>query len=102
MVGALLLPLSKASAGEKVLYSFNRNGTDGYAPVAGLISDLRGDLYGTTELGGAYGNGAVFELTRGSNGQWTETLLHSFNGQDGANPYASLIFDLAGNLYGTT
>jgi uncharacterized repeat protein (TIGR03803 family) len=101
MVGALLLP-SKASAGERVLYSFNRNGTDGYAPYAGLISDLGGNLYGMTALGGAYGNGAVFKLTRSSNGQWTEILLHSFNGGDGNYPLASLIFDLSGNLYGTT
>jgi uncharacterized repeat protein (TIGR03803 family) len=87
---------------EKVIHSFG-NGKDGELPYAGLVSDAAGNLYGTTESGGAYGGGTVFRLTRGSNGTWTEKVLHSFGkGKDGANPYAGLIFDGAGNLYGTT
>ena len=95
---------------EKVLHSFN--GTDGWSPEAGLIFDAAGNLYGTTEYGGtggncgAYGCGTVFELTPNGSGGWTETVLYSFCPQtgctDGANPAAGLIFDAAGNLYGTT
>ena len=89
---------------EKVLYSFNANGTDGTAPQAGLIFDAAGNLYGTTNQGGTYLSGTVFELTPAGGGVWTETVLHNFNdnGTDGAYPYAGLIFDGAGNLYGTT
>ena len=58
-----------------------------------------GNLYGTTEQGGAYGFGVVFKLTPGG----AETVLYSFTGgSDGADPAASLIRDKAGNLYGTT
>jgi uncharacterized repeat protein (TIGR03803 family) len=88
---------------ETVLYNFIPNGTDGFLPCAGLIFDAGGNLYGTTNQGGTYGVGTVFELSPGSGG-WTETVLYSFipNGTDGNNPYSSLIFDAAGNLYGTT
>src|SRR5580700_9971470 len=85
---------------EKVLHSFN--GKNGSTPYAGLIFDTAGNLYGTTFSGGAYGDGTVFELTPEAGGGWTETVLHSFNGNDGSAPYAGLIFDTAGNLYGTT
>jgi uncharacterized repeat protein (TIGR03803 family) len=92
---------------EKTLHSFNNNGTDGYTPLAGLIMDASGNLYGTTYLGGIYGSsnagGTVFELTPAAGGTWTETVLHSFNnGTDGAQPEAGLILDAAGDLYGTT
>jgi uncharacterized repeat protein (TIGR03803 family) len=88
----------------KVLHSFGK-GTDGRKPFAGLIFDAEGNLYGTTELGGVYGYGAVIELTQGKSGKWTSKVLHSFNnnGTDGRYPlYGSLIFDKIGNLYGTT
>ena len=73
---------------EKVLYSFNNNDTDGYQPEAGLIVDTAGNLYGTTDYGGAYGAGTVFELTPTAGGGWTEKVLHSFNYNfsDGAYP----------------
>ena len=87
-----------------VLQNFNNNGTDGWGPVAGLIFDTPGNLYGTTEYGGADGSGTVFELTPTAGGVWTEKVLHNFNnnGTDGYDLYASLISDAAGNLYGTT
>jgi uncharacterized repeat protein (TIGR03803 family) len=87
---------------EKVLYSFG-SGKDGVTPQGGLIFDGKGNLYGTTSFGGAFGGyGTVFELSP-SNGQWTESVLHAFNQKDGAWPwYARLSFDTAGNLYGTT
>ncbi len=89
---------------EKVLHNFNFTGGDGYYPYTGLIVDAAGNLYGTTEWGGAYNSGTVFELTAGAKGKWKEKLLHSFNdnGRDGYAPYDRLIFDPAGNLYGTT
>ena len=99
-----------AAAQERVLHNFNNNGTDGLEPYAGLIFDAAGNLYGTTAGGGtgsncgAFGCGTVFELTPAAGGVWTETVLHNFNnnGTDGLEPYAGLIFDAAGNLYGTT
>jgi len=93
---------------EKVLYSFDNDGSDGYYPTAGVVLDAAGNLYGTTSLGGnatacgGDGCGAIYELTPGTNGQWTEKILYSCNGKDGANPYAGLIFDGSGDLYGTT
>ena len=93
-------PGSSGTWTEKVLHSFN--GHDGEAPYAGLIFDASRNLYGTTEWGGALGRGTVFQLMPGSDGTWTEKVLHSFNGHDGGLPVAGLIFDAAGNLYGTT
>jgi uncharacterized repeat protein (TIGR03803 family) len=94
-----------AGSAEKVLYRF-KGGSDGYAPFAGLIADKVGNLYGTTADGGAGcqgGCGTVFELSPASGGRWTETVLHRFTGgSDGAVPESGLIFDTAGNLYGTT
>jgi uncharacterized repeat protein (TIGR03803 family) len=89
---------------ETVLYSFcsAENCTDGANPVAGLIRDTAGNLHGTTVNGGASGYGTVFKVA--ANGK--ETVLYSFcsaqNCTDGANPYAGLIRDAAGNDYGTT
>jgi uncharacterized repeat protein (TIGR03803 family) len=85
-----------------VLYNFclQYHCPDGGDPSA-LIMDRLDNLYGTALAGGSYGDGIVFELTSGSGG-WGETTLHSFNGADGYFPYAALIFDKAGNLYGTT
>jgi uncharacterized repeat protein (TIGR03803 family) len=86
---------------ETVLYSFDYD-SGGVLPTAGLIFDSAGNLFGTTKAGGVYGYGVVFQLTPGTNGKWTESVLHSFNGNDGLTPYAGLIFDAAANLYGTT
>jgi uncharacterized repeat protein (TIGR03803 family) len=81
-----------------VLYSFP-NAINGSSPDAGLIRDGAGNLYGATTSGGAFGNGTVFKL----NISGKETVLHSFTGgADGGRPFAALIRDAAGNLYGTT
>ena len=91
------------AATEKVLHNFQSNFRDGFNPDAGLIFDGSGNLYGTTFYGGTYGAGTVFELTPAKGGGWTEKVLHNFGkGMDGFYPYAGLVFDAAGNLYGTT
>jgi uncharacterized repeat protein (TIGR03803 family) len=85
---------------ESILHSFQA-GTDGEAPRAELVFDKAGNLYGTTFSGGTVG-GVVFELSPNTDGTWTETIIHNFNGVDGAIPTGALIMDGAGNFYGTT
>jgi len=83
---------------EQVLYSFS-GGVDGRFPYAGLVLDAKGNLYGTTYLGGVSDQGMVFKLT--ATGK--EIVLYSFTGgADGGNPSAALLRDAMGNLYGTT
>ena len=98
-----LTPAGGGGWTEKVLHSFDQNGTDGSFPAASLIFDSAGNLYGTTTSGGTYTKGTVFELTPAAGGTWTEKVLYSFNGNgtDGYAPYSGLVFDSAGNLYGT-
>jgi uncharacterized repeat protein (TIGR03803 family) len=91
------------AATEKILHYFR--GTDGSTPYAGVVIDTAGNLYGTTFYGGGLTGcdcGVVFKLT--PNGTtWTESTLYAFTGgSDGAHPYSPLVFDTAGNLYGTT
>jgi uncharacterized repeat protein (TIGR03803 family) len=87
-----------------VIHSFEGEAGDGMYPYAGLTLGTTGHLYGTTRLGGTYGAGAVFELSRDTGGRWKEKLLHSFddNGYDAWMPCAALALDGRGNLYGTT
>ena len=100
-----LTPNKDGNWTESVLYSFT-GGADGKSPSAGLVFDVAGNLYGTTLRGGNCGGdgcGVVFKLVPKSDGSWTESVLHSFTGgKDGFGPQADLIFDAAGNLYGTT
>jgi uncharacterized repeat protein (TIGR03803 family) len=97
-----LSPNSNGGWVETILYSF-QGGSDGYQPSPGLIFDLAGNLYGSAFGGGAYGSGAVFELSPNGSGGWTKAILYNFgsSSNDGAQPQ-SLIFDKSGNLYGTT
>jgi hypothetical protein len=106
-----LTPTATGAWTETVLYNFcpqHPSCPDGSLPNPGLVFDGAGNLYGTTRIGGVYGIGSggygtVFELSPTSGGNWSETVLHSFGkGTDGALPYAGLILDAAGNLYGTT
>jgi uncharacterized repeat protein (TIGR03803 family) len=99
-----LMPGQENKWTEQDLYDFcsQNNCQDGAWPQGGVIIDTAGNLYGTTVCGGSQNGGVVFELTRGKEG-WTEIVLHNFGGgTDGADPYAGVIFDAAGNLYGTT
>ena len=89
---------------ENVLYRFTLTGEDGANPIAGLILDKAGNLYGTNTTGPT-GCGTAFELSPPAvpGGAWTETNLHEFTfGNDGCQPYASLVMDKVGALYGTT
>jgi uncharacterized repeat protein (TIGR03803 family) len=99
-----LFAAQSASSQEQVVYNFYDNGSGtGVSPLAGLISDASGNLYGTTIYGGANGAGMVYELSPSASG-WQETVLYSFitNGIDGFFATGGLVFDAAGNLYGTT
>jgi uncharacterized repeat protein (TIGR03803 family) len=87
---------------QTVLFSFNN--ADGANPEAAVILDAAGNLYGTTRVGGTANDGTVFELSPPAAGKkaWTETVLYAFTGPDGEAPQSTLLFDTAGNLYGTT
>jgi|SRR5579862_1833351 len=89
-----------------VLYTFTPFRGVGDGPQSSLTFHNNGRLYGTTETGGPYGGGTVFELVPPAvpGGAWTQNILYAFgsNGIDGAYPLANVIFDKAGNLYSTT
>ncbi len=98
-----LAPRGIAQVKFQTIHAFSTRRTDGKLPIAGLVFDAAGNLYGTTYSGGAYGNGAVFGMTPEADGSWGESVLLSFKiGPDGDYPWASLTVDQAGNLYGTT
>jgi uncharacterized repeat protein (TIGR03803 family) len=104
-VAGLVFELSPVSEGwsESVLYTFT-GGSDGAGPYAGVIRDRSGNLYGTTEAGGTFLGGTVYEVKQ-VQGSWTERVLHSFASSptDGVKPGGGqLALDSAGNLYGTT
>jgi len=86
----------------KILYSF-LGLPDGQHPRSKLVVDATGNLYGTTESGGTFTAGTVFELSPGASGTWLETVLDDFAiGSGGALPNAGVVLDKSGNLYGTT
>src|ERR1039457_1079512 len=102
--GGAVYRLTPGSAGweQSVLYSFQGR-PDGSAPYPTPVLDAAGNLYGTTNAGGAHNLGIVYMLAPQSDGTWTEHVLHTFaGGADGANPLAGVILDRRGNLYGTT
>ena len=86
-----------------VLHSFPSSEGDGFYPLAGLTADSAGNLYGTASLAKTSA-GIVFELSPEAKhpNKWTETVLYAFSGPDGSSPTSNLVFDNAGNLYGTT
>jgi uncharacterized repeat protein (TIGR03803 family) len=92
----VIFKVNIATGNETVLHTFT--GTpDGAVPASALTWDAQGNLYGTTTLGGAFGFGTVFELSPSG----TLTILHSFTGgSDGATPYAGVVVDNEGNVWG--
>jgi uncharacterized repeat protein (TIGR03803 family) len=102
VVAGFLIATIPALAGGRRSSHSPANGGDADEPYAGLISDAKGNLYGTAMQGGTSNHGAVFQLVPGANDTWNEAVLYSFNGTDGTTPFAALVFDGAGNLYGAT
>jgi uncharacterized repeat protein (TIGR03803 family) len=93
--------INPATPGQiSTLYAF-AGGSDGAYPQAGLVMDASGNLYGTTANGGSTGDGTVFEIQH-SGSSATETVLYTFTGSDGANPFAPLYLDSSYHLFGTT
>ena len=93
-----LTPHANGKWTETVIYSFG----NGNWPQSDLIFDSMGNLYGTTVYGGPDSAGTVFQLVPHGDGTWTENQLFAFDNKNGYNPYAGVVFDTAGNLYGTT
>lgn len=85
-----------------VIHTFSGGPKDGLSAEGTPVLDHAGNLYGTTLGGGSKNNGTVYELSRGANG-WKEKILHSFEGgsKDGGDSFAGIVFDAAGNIYGT-
>ena len=100
ILAVTLFVTGTAASQERVRHNFRVK--TGGAPIGSLIFDSAGNLYGTTQQGGAARCGTVFELIPAPGGGWTEKVLHNFHVTDGSRPESSLIFDAAGNLYGTT
>jgi uncharacterized repeat protein (TIGR03803 family) len=95
-----LTPNADGTWKESVLHSFKNH--PGASPAAGLTFDRTGNLYGTTQNGGAINGGVVFKLSPQLDGSWTYTALHVFLGKPAAIPSSGLVLDNTGNFYGTT
>ncbi|MGC2108158.1 MAG: choice-of-anchor tandem repeat GloVer-containing protein [Candidatus Korobacteraceae bacterium] len=93
--------LSRSAKGwtKTILYSF-LGGSDGEYPYGGLIFDSAGNLYGTTLMGGGLGGGVAYKLSPSGGGNWSETVIHRFNGT-GLGSLSALVMDISRNLYGT-
>jgi uncharacterized repeat protein (TIGR03803 family) len=101
LLAALLSFPSFAATTPTLLHTFT-GGNDGSYPDSNLVEDASGNLYGTTQIGGANGWGTIFELSPTEHGDWRFSLLYTFTGgNDGGNPLGSLTFDHSGNAYAT-
>jgi uncharacterized repeat protein (TIGR03803 family) len=87
-----------------VLHTFAADPSDGGNPWGALVMDSSGNLFGTTTAGGAHGKGTVFKLTSDGHGGYNESVLYSFasGDTDGEAPYAGVVVDHQGNLFGIT
>jgi uncharacterized repeat protein (TIGR03803 family) len=103
MGSAFELSLADGSWSEATLFSF-LGGYNGGEPYGGLVPDAEGNLYGTTDDGGGAHWGTIYKLTPGSNGEWTESVVHSFTGEtkDGSYCAAGLTAGKPGTYYGVT
>jgi uncharacterized repeat protein (TIGR03803 family) len=95
-----LSPTTDGHWGEKILYAMKKS--QGLYPEASVTFDASGNIFSTAFGGGAYDKGSVFELSPTTPGHWRETTVQSANGTDGQTIQCNLVFDTAGNLYGTT
>src|ERR1051326_423194 len=87
----------------KVIQTFNCTSNTGCGPTGPLTFDPNGNLYGSAQGGGTYGYGAVFEMSPNPDGTWGQTLLYDFDfNKNGESPRFGVVFDSAGNLFGTT
>lgn len=98
LIAVLMFAVAAVGQTEQVLYSFG--GSDGAAPLWGVIAGAKGTFYGTTTFGGPGGAGTVFKLTPGKSG-YREKTVHGFDGTDGEAPQG-LVADKHGALYGST
>jgi uncharacterized repeat protein (TIGR03803 family) len=99
-----LSPSGDGGWASTIIHTFPSRPKDGVYPEGTLAFDKAGNLYGTTFSGGRYNYGTVYELTPAKKGRWTERILHAFKNspKDGGGPAAGIVFDPAGNIYGTT
>ena len=101
-----LSPNGQGGWRKAVIHKFAGGPNDGVYAMGTPSLDQAGNLYGTTTgggLGGGTGNGTVYELSPGKKGKWTEKILYFFQGgNDGIDPYAGVVLDTAGNIYGAT
>jgi uncharacterized repeat protein (TIGR03803 family) len=99
----LLAIAARAQYQYTVLHAFG-SGDDGAGAWSSVAFDSQGNLYGTTEAGGTYSDGTVFQLSPQTDGAWSETILHNFpsSSDDGVSPYAGMAPGPSGSLYGAT
>jgi uncharacterized repeat protein (TIGR03803 family) len=99
-----LTPNGKGGWLKHVLHKFTGSPSDGAAAEGTPVLDQVGNIYGTTEAGGLDGYGTVYEVSPEKHGKWTERILYFFEGgtSDGYSPFGGIVFDVAGNIYGTT
>jgi uncharacterized repeat protein (TIGR03803 family) len=95
------LKRAKNGWAEFILHNFGSS-RDGECPTSTLLRDSAGNLYGTTNGGGAHDNGTVFELSHKFGAAWEEKILYNFASNNTSNVVSALVSDAAGNLYGTT
>jgi uncharacterized repeat protein (TIGR03803 family) len=97
-----LSPTARGPWAATALHTFE--GSDGYEPLSAVVADATGNLYGTTQLGGTFNEGTLFELSSEAGGEWNFSLLHSFNnnGSDGYSPQSNVMVGASGILYGIT
>lgn len=99
-----LSPSGSGGWNSTVLYTFKGAPKDGDRPKGTPVLDKAGNLYGTTEIGGAKNIGTVYRLSPEKDGKWKEKILHPFKGgsKDGSGPFAGVVLDADGNIYGNT
>jgi uncharacterized repeat protein (TIGR03803 family) len=104
--GGTVFQLTPGASGwtETILYSFTGEylGPDPNLPAGSVVLAKNGNIYGVAQTGGANGQGAVYQLAPNSDGTYTESVIFSFNVNDGAVPNSTPVQDANGNLYGTT